>query len=282
MPKSCFVISPIGDPGSATRRRADGILHEIIRPAMEPDYSVERADHDKAPGLVTESIIGKLLEADLVVADLTGQNANVMYELAIRHAAAKPTIQILEAGDKLPFDISAQNTIFFEPDLAGRTAAVKAIAAAAAAAHADASLGNPIRRALEIRAVAGASEPSRLILEMLTDIRRAVAELKANPSHVAARSPASVTASRAAGIVSTRVFGDANLRQLGVVSLTMSIDDDGAIDISGVFRDHPITAGVALVNWDVASDAELWRIGRDLVNELVKQIADITNQGKAP
>jgi len=100
-PKFCFVISPIGEPESTDRRRSDGILDEVIKPGMGPPdrYHVERADHDKSPGIVTESIIGKLLDADLVVADLTGVNPNVMYELALRHATGKPVVQIMEMKD---------------------------------------------------------------------------------------------------------------------------------------------------------------------------------------
>lgn len=47
----------------------------------------------------------------LVVADLTGSNPNVMYELAIRHAAAKHAIQI--TSSRLPFDIQGMRTIPF-------------------------------------------------------------------------------------------------------------------------------------------------------------------------
>jgi hypothetical protein len=101
----CFIISPIGNPESEERNRADGILDEIIRPALEPQYRVERADHDKSPGIVTEAIIGKLIDADLVVADLTGHNPNVFYELAIRHATGMPIVQVIESGNNLPFDI---------------------------------------------------------------------------------------------------------------------------------------------------------------------------------
>lgn len=136
----CFVVSPIGEPDTPERRRADG--NEIVRPALEPrNYRVERADHDKGPGIVTESIISKLIDSHLVVADLTGLNPNVMYELAVRHATGKPVIQLLERGHRLPFDIQAQNTIMFAGDLAGRLEAIRLIQAAESAAD-DLQLGN--------------------------------------------------------------------------------------------------------------------------------------------
>src|SRR5437870_8180471 len=157
--KTCFVISPIGERGSVDRRRADGVLNEIIRAALESrGYKVERADHDKTPGIVTERIINKILDADLVVADLTGLNPNVMYELAVRHAAGKPVIQILEEGQALPFDIRSQNTIYFTSDLAGRPEAVRMIQAAEGLVRGSAALGNPIRRTIELRALQGEND----------------------------------------------------------------------------------------------------------------------------
>ncbi|HYH12081.1 MAG TPA: hypothetical protein VD789_06975, partial [Thermomicrobiales bacterium] len=60
-----------------------------------------------------QQIIQHLLDDHLVVADLTGHNANVFYELAIRHMVRKPVVQIMQEGEALPFDISHSRTIFF-------------------------------------------------------------------------------------------------------------------------------------------------------------------------
>lgn len=118
--KSCFVVSPIGDEGSATRKRSNGFLREVIRPVTkEYNYDIERADHDKAPGIVTEAIVRKILDADLVVADLHNKNPNVMYEVALRHATGKPIVQMIEQNEELPFDIGGLNTIFYDPTVDG-------------------------------------------------------------------------------------------------------------------------------------------------------------------
>ncbi len=47
----------------------------------------------------------------MVIADLTGANPNVYYELAIRHAVKKPIIQLISKGEKLPFDVGDMRTI---------------------------------------------------------------------------------------------------------------------------------------------------------------------------
>jgi len=110
--KSCFVISPIGEDGSETRKRADQILKFVIHPAVrEFGYAAVRADSMPEPGLITSQVIDRIMNADLVVADLTGRNPNVFYELAIRHAIRKPFVQIIASGESLPFDVFGMRTI---------------------------------------------------------------------------------------------------------------------------------------------------------------------------
>lgn len=114
--KKCFVISPIGDEGSEVRKRADQVLNYIIKPITEDRYSYEttRADDIPHPGMITPQILDRLLHDHLVIADLTGSNPNVTYELAIRHMIGKPFIQIKDSSDPLPFDISGVRTISFD------------------------------------------------------------------------------------------------------------------------------------------------------------------------
>lgn len=110
--KTCFVISPIGEEGSDTRRRADQILKHVIAPAVSLcDFDPIRADHISEPGLITTQVIQHIIDDPLVIADLTGSNPNVFYELAIRHAIRKPLVQIIEKEQKIPFDVAGMRTI---------------------------------------------------------------------------------------------------------------------------------------------------------------------------
>jgi hypothetical protein len=87
--KKCFVISPIGLPGSEVREQADDVLDYIIAPALK-DLGIEafRADKQMEPGLITDQMIAAILNYDLCIADLSGHNPNVFYELAIAQAAS--------------------------------------------------------------------------------------------------------------------------------------------------------------------------------------------------
>jgi hypothetical protein len=74
-------------------------------------FRIVCADQFPHPGSITQQIIELVHGADLVVADLTGSNANVAYELAIRHSFNKVSIQLVEKADDLPFDLQDERTI---------------------------------------------------------------------------------------------------------------------------------------------------------------------------
>lgn len=114
--KTCFVIAPIDEPESEVRIRSDQILKHVIRPAVEEcGYAKPvRADEIDEPGNITSQVIQRVTEDDLVVADLTDRNPNVFYELAIRHAIRRPFVQIAKAGERIPFDVYGQRTIFID------------------------------------------------------------------------------------------------------------------------------------------------------------------------
>lgn len=110
----CFVISRIGDEGSPEREFANSVLKHVIRKALDSKYRIERADEIGKPGLITVQIIQRLAAAELVVADLTGGNANVYYELALRHYFAKPVVHIMQRGEQARFDVSPMRYVEFE------------------------------------------------------------------------------------------------------------------------------------------------------------------------
>ena len=112
MPKKCFIIAPIGEENSEIRARSDQVFTYVIKPAVKKfGYHAIRGHEISLPGNVTSQVIEHLMYDELAVADLTGGNPNVYYELALRHGAKKPVIQIKEASESLPFDIVGTRTI---------------------------------------------------------------------------------------------------------------------------------------------------------------------------
>ena len=110
--KTCFVICPIGGPESVTRRRSDEIFNALIKNVLSRlNYECERIVDENRPGSITDRIVEKLHDADLVIADLTDNNPNVFYELAIRQYTQLPVILMSENIDEIPFDTKSMNTI---------------------------------------------------------------------------------------------------------------------------------------------------------------------------
>jgi hypothetical protein len=124
--KICFVISPIGEDGSEIRERSDQILKHIIVSSVEQlGYTIIRADKIAEPGIITTQIIEHIVDAELVIADLTDKNPNVFYELAIRHAIRKPLVQMIKKGEVIPFDVAATRIIQFDLQSLDSVAAAK-------------------------------------------------------------------------------------------------------------------------------------------------------------
>ncbi|WP_029906282.1 hypothetical protein [Prevotella sp. 10(H)] len=118
--KKCFIITPIGKDNSDIRRQAEGLLTSVIGPVLkEFDYDLEVAHRIDSLGSITNQIIEHILYDQLAIADLTGLNPNVMYELAVRHATGKPVICLAEEGTNLPFDVIGERTIFYTNDMKG-------------------------------------------------------------------------------------------------------------------------------------------------------------------
>jgi hypothetical protein len=113
--KTCFYISPIGDDGSEQRRHSDFLMEYIIAPALkEFNMKLVRADQMGKPGMIGKQVIEHIIKSRLVVADLSFHNPNVFYELCLRHATRLPTVQIIRAADKIPFDLNQYTTIQIE------------------------------------------------------------------------------------------------------------------------------------------------------------------------
>lgn len=184
----CFVIAPIGEEDSETRRRSDQVLRYIITPVVEEHgYAPTRADQISEPGLITGQAIQRIVEDPLVVADLSEWNPNVFYELALRHALRKPLVQIIAAGERIPFDVAAMRTVQFDlKDLDSVERAKAEIGRQIEALERNPeSVETPVSVTLDVHALRQSGDPEeRSIAELVT----AVAQLRAEARDAAERS----------------------------------------------------------------------------------------------
>lgn len=145
----CFIITPIGEEGSAIRKKTAGLLNNVLKPVCIAANLKAIAAHEiDQLGSITSQIIQHIVNSKLVIANLTYLNPNVMYELAIRHAVRKTVICIAEEDTNLPFDITTERTIFYTDDMYGAFDLKNKLTPMIQAALKDNAIDNPIYRAI--------------------------------------------------------------------------------------------------------------------------------------
>jgi hypothetical protein len=195
--KRCFVICPIGQPGTETRKRADDLFEYLIEPVVGPrGYHAERADKLNQTGIITTQIVQHLVEDDLVIADLTGHNPNVFYELAIRHVTQKTVIPIIASDEDIPFDVKPVRTITIDHrDVRSIEEGKATLGKYVDAADDDSSKHNPVSVAAASLKIQSSGDPSNEImsqmLAMLSDLKSYLLP-RANYIPVPSRIPSAV------------------------------------------------------------------------------------------
>ncbi len=171
---TCLVISPLGDPGTPARKRADQVFKHIIEPVVSAlGYSAKRADEMGLPGIITGQLLAAVADSDLVVADLTDHDANVFYELAVRHATQRPVVQLIDSSQRPPFDLADMRTIHLDiHDLDSAEEARRQLEDQIERANASSPVDTPLASAKAMKTLWESQEPAAPILaEALNEIR---------------------------------------------------------------------------------------------------------------
>ena len=133
----CFVLMPFGrkPDGRGGFIDFDAVYRQIIAPAVvAAGMDVIRADEEQVGGTIHKPMFERLMLSDYAVADVTGANPNVYYELGIRHALRPRSTQLVfSLGTVLPFDLVAQRGTPYRLDPTGMPSAPEEDAAAIAA-----------------------------------------------------------------------------------------------------------------------------------------------------
>ena len=111
----CFVLMPFGQKPDPTGALIDfdRVYSELIAPAISAaGLEPLRADKETIGGIIHKPMFERLILCPYAVADLTLANANVFYELGVRHAF-KPwsTVPVIAGTSRLPFDVQMLRTV---------------------------------------------------------------------------------------------------------------------------------------------------------------------------
>ncbi|HBL27530.1 MAG TPA: DUF4071 domain-containing protein, partial [Acidobacteria bacterium] len=127
----CFVLMPFGEKKDATGNVIDfdAVYRDLIEPAIRAaDLEPIRADEERTGGIIHKPMYERLIFCQFAVADLTTANANVFYELGIRHAVRPWSTVLLFAKDRgqLPFDVGPLRALPYTLSPGGTPAGVEA------------------------------------------------------------------------------------------------------------------------------------------------------------
>lgn len=135
MPNTCFVIMGFGKKtdysGEPRTLDLDATFDAIIKPAVDacPDLVCVRADKVLHSGVIDTPMYEMLLNAEIVIADISTANPNAIYELGVRHALRpRSTIIMKEVDGKFHFDLNHLATLQYKhlgDDIGSREAKVK-------------------------------------------------------------------------------------------------------------------------------------------------------------
>jgi hypothetical protein len=116
--RSCFVIMPFSETTPKhTKEYWTNHYLDFLKPLIEQrgNLIVHRSEELRAD-IITQ-IVTDLVKSDVVVADLTDTNANVMWELGIRQSFKSGTVTVVDKDTKdkkLPFDVYSKSTITYD------------------------------------------------------------------------------------------------------------------------------------------------------------------------
>lgn len=109
----CFVLMPFAP-------EFDDVYQIGIKEACEKAGAYcERVDEQIFSERILDRIYNQIAKADVVIADMTGRNANVFYEVGYAHALGKPTVLLTHSPDDIPFDLKHFPHIIYESGLSG-------------------------------------------------------------------------------------------------------------------------------------------------------------------
>jgi hypothetical protein len=104
----CFYACPFCEPFTS-------IYSDHCRPAAEnAGFTIERADEIFGTEPIIEDIWQGINAAEVVIADVTGRNANVMYEIGIAHTVGRPVVMLTQTVDDVPFDLKQYRCIIYQ------------------------------------------------------------------------------------------------------------------------------------------------------------------------
>lgn len=106
----CFIVMPF------SVEALNIVYEDYVKPVIEDECGLacERGDDVFGSNVIMDDILTSIKNSDLIVADLTGKNANVFYEVGICHALGKKVLLLAQSMDDVPFDLRHRRVLLYD------------------------------------------------------------------------------------------------------------------------------------------------------------------------
>jgi hypothetical protein len=108
--RQVFVLTPFND-------NYRGIYITIKEVCSRLNLNCIRGDEEYIPNEIFPEMIKQIIKSRLIIANITGRNPNVMYELGVAHALGKPTIVVAQDFTDIPFDLNNKRIIIYKNEI---------------------------------------------------------------------------------------------------------------------------------------------------------------------
>ncbi len=117
-----FVLMPF-------KKELDELYRDVIKPTVEGSgFSCYRADDLFTTNRIMDDVEEAIDSANFIIADLTGRNTNVFYEVGMSHEKEKKVILLTQDKDDVPFDLQHWRLLIYKDDEKGRKKLAKSLA----------------------------------------------------------------------------------------------------------------------------------------------------------
>jgi hypothetical protein len=109
-PKLCFIVMPFG------AEELTDVYEYFVKPSIEAHCGLrcERGDDVFGSNVIMDDIRRSIARARIVVADLTGRNPNVFYEVGIAHTMDKDVLLLSQSMSDVPFDLRHRRVLVYD------------------------------------------------------------------------------------------------------------------------------------------------------------------------
>lgn len=104
-----FVLTPFNEKYFSQYQVIEALV-------IDMGFNCTRGDDSNISSNILGHIIEQISKARLVIANISGRNPNVFYELGIAHALGKPVIIVSESLSDIPFDVNASRILAFDDE----------------------------------------------------------------------------------------------------------------------------------------------------------------------